>query len=134
MTFFMTNSTSSTATSRKFSSVQFPVMHFRELCFFYILQILCSTRPRDLSSNIWHRWRAVCLLFKTRSRLFSNGTTENETEQQKGEAPVIYYKHAVSLLFTQVTCDDSSRMIHPKCSKPGRHQLLSSFVLNDHFF
>ena len=76
----------------------------------------------------------VALLFKAHNRLFSNRTTENETEQQKGDAPVIYYKRAVALLFTLVTFGDSPRVTYPQCSKVGRRQPLSSFVFNDHFF
>jgi len=76
--------------------------------------VFCVPRTLRIFHKIWHQWSAVSLLFKTNSRLLSNRTTENETEQQKGEVPVIYYKHAVALLFTLVTCDDSSRMIHPK--------------------
>jgi hypothetical protein len=84
--------------------------------------------------KVWLQWRVVALLFKTHSRLLSNRTIENETEQQKGEAPVIYYKYAVALFFTLVTFDDSPRMIHPKCSKVGRRQPLSSIVFNYLFF
>jgi hypothetical protein len=62
-----------------------------------------------------------------------SGSTEKATRKQTLEAPVFHRGGTCSDTFTLVTFDDTSRMIHPKRMKVGCGQLLSFFILDDHF-
>ena len=95
------------------------------LCCFVAVAIRCCVPPvATMFHTMQHDWCAAGLVFRTAAGCYQTEIWKKETKQQTGEVPA--EEHAVTLLFTLHTVNDSPRLI-----KIGRDRLPPSFIVDN---